>query len=31
VIELADKVGAVVEKNFRQALDAIVLGFVLAR
>src|SRR3954467_2806779 len=31
VIELSDKVGAVVEKNFRAALDAIVLGFVLAR
>src|SRR3954466_8657782 len=31
VIELADKVRAVVEKNFKQAPDAIVLGFVLAR
>jgi hypothetical protein len=31
VLELADKVRTVVEKDFNQAPDAIVLGFVLAR
>jgi hypothetical protein len=31
VIELAEKVRADVEKNFKQVPDAIVLGFVLAR